>query len=155
MVHAGLLPQWSIQSSLSLASEVEAALRASSYRDFLANMYGSKPDRWDDGLSGWDRLRVIVNAMTRMRFCTPEGTMEFHSTGVEPPAGYRAWYAQRRDDAAILFGHWSALGLTLGDRIAGLDTGCVWGGLLTALRLEDRWLVQVPSPGYQPIKEAR
>jgi bis(5'-nucleosyl)-tetraphosphatase (symmetrical) len=155
MVHAGLLPQWSIGKSLVLANEVERALRAANYRDFLANMYGSKPERWDDGLAGWDRLRVIVNAMTRMRFCTPDGTMEFHSSGVEAPAGYRAWYDGRRDEKPVLFGHWSALGLKLTERIAGLDTGCVWGGALTALRLEDRWLVQVSSPGYKPIKEGR
>jgi len=90
-----------------------------------------------------------VNAMTRMRFCTPEGAMEFLSNGVEPPPGYVAWYQPRQDAEATVFGHWSALGLKLSERIAGLDTGCVWGGPLTALRLEDRWLVQVPSPGYQ------
>jgi bis(5'-nucleosyl)-tetraphosphatase (symmetrical) len=149
MVHAGLLPQWTIQKSSSLAREVEAALRAPSYRDFLAHMYGSKPERWDDGLAGWDRLRAIVNAMTRMRFCTPEGSMEFLSNGVEPPSGYMAWYQLRQDAESTVFGHWSALGLKLSERIAGIDTGCVWGGPLTALRLEDRWLVQVPSPGYQ------
>ena len=155
MVHAGLLPQWTIEKSLRLAREAEQALRASDYRAFLANMYGSKPERWDERLTGWDRLRVIVNAMTRMRFCTADGTMEFHTNGVEPPVGYRAWYEQRHDDEVVLFGHWSALGLKLGERLAGLDTGCVWGGTLTALRLEDRWLVQVPSHGYQPIKEGR
>jgi len=155
MVHAGLLPQWAIPIALSLAKEVEAALRAPNYREFLANMYGSKPERWDDGLSGWDRLRVIVNAMTRMRFCRADGTMEFHSNGVEPPAGYRAWYEGRDDARPIAFGHWSALGLRLTERIAALDTGCVWGGALIALRLEDRWLAQVPCRGYQPIKEGR
>lgn len=151
MVHAGLLPQWSIERAVSLAHEVEHALRAPNYREFLANMYGSKPERWDESLSGWDRLRVIVNAMTRMRFCTPEGAMEFRTNGVEPPAGYRAWYDTRpsNDEKAIVFGHWSARGLILTERVAGLDTGCVWGGPLTALRLEDRWLVQVPSKGYQ------
>ena len=149
MVHAGLAPQWSIEKAVSLAKEVEQALRAPSYRDFLAHMYGSKPERWDDGLTGWDRLRVIVNAMTRMRFCTPEGAIEFLSNGVEPPPGHIAWYQPRQDAETIVFGHWSTLGLKLQDRIAGLDTGCVWGGPLTALRLEDRWLVQVPSPGYQ------
>jgi bis(5'-nucleosyl)-tetraphosphatase (symmetrical) len=155
MVHAGLLPQWSIGKSLALANEVEQALRAANYRDFLANMYGSKPERWEDALAGWDRLRVIVNAMTRMRFCTPDGAMEFQSAGIEPPAGYQPWYDGRLDEKPVLFGHWSALGLKLGARIAGLDTGCVWGGALTALRLEDRWLVQVSSPGYKPIKEGR
>ena len=79
--------------------------------------------------------------------------MEFHSNGIEPPAGYRAWYEARRDEKAIVFGHWSARGLQLSERVAGLDTGCVWGGPLTALRLEDRWLVQVPSRGYQKAGE--
>jgi bis(5'-nucleosyl)-tetraphosphatase (symmetrical) len=149
MVHAGLLPQWSIEKSLGLARELERALRAGNYRDFLSNMYGSKPERWEDSLAGWDRLRVIVNAMTRMRFCTSEGVMEFHSNGIEPPAGYRAWYDGRQDEKPVVFGHWSARGLILTDSIAGLDTGCVWGGPLTALRLEDRWLAQVPSRGYK------
>jgi bis(5'-nucleosyl)-tetraphosphatase (symmetrical) len=155
MVHAGLLPGWSISRALSLAKEVESALRADGYRDFLANMYGSKPESWQDALAGWDRLRVIVNAMTRMRFCGPDGTMEFRASGKEAPAGFQAWYEGRRDETSIVFGHWSALGLVLRPRLAALDTGCVWGGPLTALRLEDRWLVQVPSPGYQPVKEER
>ena len=154
MVHAGLLPQWTMAFSLSLAKEVEAALRAPNYHDFLANMYGGKPARWDATLIGWDRLRVIVNAMTRMRFCTTDGRMEFHSKGAAPPADYFPWYATRTAvEPAIVFGHWSQLGLKLTQRIAALDTGCVWGGALTALRLEDRWLVQVPSPGYQAIAE--
>ena len=150
MVHAGLLPDWSVDKALSLGKEVERALAAPDYRDFLKNMYGSKPARWEDSLSGWDRLRVIVNAMTRMRFCTPAGVMEFHATAKTPPAGYLAWHETRKDpEQAIVFGHWSTAGLQLTDKIAGLDTGCVWGGPLTALRLVDRWLVQVPSPGYQ------
>ena len=149
MVHAGLLPQWTIGKALSLAREVDQALRSPNYRDFLANMYGSKPERWDDALSGWDRLRVIVNAMTRMRFCTPEGAMEFRSDGIEAPAGYGPWYEGRKDEKSIVVGHWSARGLKLTERLAALDTGCVWGGPLTALRLEDRWLVQVPSRGYK------
>jgi bis(5'-nucleosyl)-tetraphosphatase (symmetrical) len=153
MVHAGLLPGWSIAKAFSLGKEVQTALNADSYRDFLANMYGGKPERWDDGLAGWDRLRVIVNAMTRMRFCTAEGTMEFQAKGETPPAGFRPWFEFRQDERALVFGHWSALGLRLLPRLAALDTGCVWGGALSALRLEDRWLAQVPSPGYQPIKE--
>jgi bis(5'-nucleosyl)-tetraphosphatase (symmetrical) len=113
-------------------------------------MYGSTPAEWSDGLTGWDRLRVIVNAMTRMRFCTREGRMEFHAKGVDPPPGYVPWYAARpNEEETILCGHWSALGLRLTDRLAALDTGCVWGGRLTALRLEDRTLYQVPCLGYQ------
>jgi bis(5'-nucleosyl)-tetraphosphatase (symmetrical) len=155
MVHAGLLPQWTIDAALALAKEVETALRAPDYRDFLSNMYGGKPVRWEQSLSGWDRLRVIVNAMTRMRFCAPDGTMEFHTKGARPPAGYLPWYeARTAAEPAIVFGHWSQLGLKLNERVAALDTGCVWGGSLSALRLEDRWLVQVPSPGYQAVGEA-
>jgi bis(5'-nucleosyl)-tetraphosphatase (symmetrical) len=154
MVHAGLLPQWTIEKSLLLAREVEQALRADGYRDFLANMYGSKPGRWDDVLVGWDRLRVIVNAMTRMRFCTAEGEMELSTTRKVSPPGYFPWYETRTHaEQAIVFGHWSAQGLKLTDRIAALDSGCVWGGALTALRLEDRWLAQVPCYGYQPVGE--
>ena len=150
MVHAGLLPQWRVPKALALAREVEAALAAPNYREFLGNMYGSKPERWDDALQGWDRLRVIVNAMTRMRFCTAEGQMEFRAKGAAPPPGYRPWFELRpRDEATLICGHWSALGLKLGERLAALDSGCVWGGKLSALRLEDRCLFQVPCRGYQ------
>lgn len=155
MVHAGLLPGWSVDRAAGLAREVEVALRAPDYRAFFAQMYGSKPERWDEALAGWDRLRVIVNAMTRMRFVDAGGAMEFRSNGAEAPPGHRPWFEGRRDDRTLVYGHWSALGLQLAPRWAGLDTGCVWGGSLTALRLEDRWLVQVPSRGYQPIKEGR
>jgi bis(5'-nucleosyl)-tetraphosphatase (symmetrical) len=151
MVHAGLLPQWTIKKALGLAREVETALRVPGYRDFLANMYGSKPDRWSDALIGWDRLRVIVNAMTRMRFCTREGRMDFGTKGTRPPKGYHAWFdlLPKDDKTTVIFGHWSALGMKLTERVAGLDSGCVWGGRLTALRLEDRKLYQVPCRGYQ------
>lgn len=157
MVHAGLLPGWSIEQARALAREVEEALAAARYREFVAHMYGSLPDRWGDALTGWDRLRVIVNAMTRMRFCTREGVMEFRAKGIEPPAGYAPWFALRggRTEPAIVCGHWSALGLKLGPRLAALDTGCVWGGALSALRLEDRRLYQVPCAAYRPIDEAR
>lgn len=152
IVHAGILPAWSVQKALALAREVERALRGADYRQFLAHLYGSRPERWSDELTGWDRLRVIVNAMTRMRFCTPEGAMDFHVTGREAPPGYRPWFELRTEpEPVLLFGHWSALGLKLSARYCALDSGCVWGGRLTALRLEDRWLAQVPSPGYQPI----
>jgi bis(5'-nucleosyl)-tetraphosphatase (symmetrical) len=157
MVHAGLLPQWSIQKSLSLGKEVEAALAAPNYRDFLSNMYGSTPGKWSDSLAGWDRLRVIVNAMTRMRFCTRAGKMDFRAKGAAAPRGHVAWYETRprAEKTAILCGHWSALGLKLSERLAVLDTGCVWGGSLTALRLEDRALYQVPCRGYQTAGEER
>lgn len=150
MVHAGLLPQWSIEKALALAGEVEGALRTPDYREFLENMYGSNPDRWSDKLVGFDRLRVIVNAMTRLRFCTPEGRMEFKAKGAQAPPGFRPWFSFRKNDTeAIVCGHWSALGLKLTDKLAALDSGCVWGGKLTALRLEDRALFEVPCAGYQ------
>jgi len=157
MVHAGLLPQWSIRKSLRLGKEVEAALAAPNYRDFLANLYGSTPDRWSDSLAGWDRLRVIVNAMTRMRFCTRAGKMDFRAKGAAPPRGHVAWYETRpaTEKTTILCGHWSALGLKLSERLAVLDTGCVWGGSLTAFRLEDRALYHVPCGGYQTAGEER
>jgi len=149
MVHAGLLPQWSVATALKLAKEVERALAARNYRAFLANMYGSQPDRWRDALTGWDRLRVIVNAMTRLRFCTRAGKMDFRAKGITPPRGYLGWYQLRKDRQTIVWGHWSALGLKLGERFAALDSGCVWGGKLTALRLDDRRLYQVDCRGYQ------
>ena len=155
MVHAALLPQWSIAESISLAREVEHALTSPNYMEFLANMYGDRPDRWDPSLGGWDRLRAIVNVMTRMRYCTVEGRIEPKAGGTVPPAGYLSWYDARpvRDEPVLVCGHWSARGLMLSERFALLDSGCVWGGALSALRLEDRWLVQVPCAGYQVIKE--
>jgi bis(5'-nucleosyl)-tetraphosphatase (symmetrical) len=156
MVHAGLLPQWTLARARELAREVEAALRGPGYREFLANMYGSKPDRWDDALAGNDRLRVIVNAMTRMRFCTAEGVMELREKGKAPPPGFSAWFDARatRDEAAIVCGHWSTLGLKLTERLIALDSGCVWGGALSAVRLEDRALFQVPCRSHQPLEKA-
>ena len=156
MVHAGLVPQWTIGKAAALAREVEEALAAKRYREFLANMYGSMPDQWGDALRGWDRLRVIVNAMTRMRFCTPEGRMDFKAKGEEAPPGYRPWFELRPSaEQAIVCGHWSALGLQLTPRLAAIDTGCVWGGSLTALRLEDRKLFQIPCNGHQEVKRAK
>ena len=151
MVHAGLLPQWSIAKARGVAQEVETALAGKDYRAFLSKLYGSKPERWSDDLEGWDRLRVIVNAMTRMRFCSPEGRMEFRAKGSEPPPGYRPWFElrPRSERETLVCGHWSQLGLKLGERLAALDSGCVWGGALSALRLEDRKLFQVPCRGYQ------
>jgi bis(5'-nucleosyl)-tetraphosphatase (symmetrical) len=156
MVHAGLLPEWTVQRARELAAEVERALRGPDYRTFLANMYGSTPGAWSDELEGWARLRVIVNAMTRIRFMNAGGHMELKNKGAMPPPGFAAWYDARppRDEPALVCGHWSTLGLKLDAQVAMLDTGCVWGGALTAMRLEDRWLAQVPCRGYQPVGES-
>src|SRR5450631_1258143 len=142
LVHAGLLPQWSVAQAQSLAREVEVALRGNDYTTFLSRMYGNTPHNWDDSLSGYKRLRVIVNAFTRMRICTKEGEMEFKFKGeVENiPAGYMPWFdIPKRDsrDATVIVGHWSALGLKIEKRVIALDTGCLWGGPMSAIRLED------------------
>jgi len=151
MVHAGLLPQWSVEHALALAREVEAALQGPDYREFLANMFGNEPARWSDELAGYDRLRVIVNAMSRMRLVTPEGSMEFrHKAGLDNlPAGYLPWYdvpGRASSGERIIFGHWAALGLLVREDVVCLDSGCVWGRALSALSLEDRQVYQVDCP---------
>ena len=156
MVHAGLLPQWSVKRAEALGAEVQAALTADNYTRFLAHMWGSKPDTWDDDLRGWDRLRVIVNAMTRMRFCTPGGTMEFRSKGSpqDAPPGFMPWFAipgRASRKHAVICGHWSALGFYQQPNLLALDSGCLWGGSLTAVRLEDRQVYQLPCAAQLPI----
>jgi bis(5'-nucleosyl)-tetraphosphatase (symmetrical) len=148
LVHAGLLPAWTTMQALGLAREVEAALRAPDFHDFLGQMYGNQPDCWSDGLTGLDRLRVVVNAMTRMRVCTLDGKMEFGFKGKpeEAPAGLLPWFAvpgRASLDSTVICGHWSALGLRREERLLALDSGCLWGGTLSAVRLEDRHLYQV------------
>lgn len=148
LVHAGLLPQWTVAQARGLAREVEAALQGDDYRDCLANMWGSEPAAWCDDLTGWPRMRVIVNAMTRMRFCTAEGAMEFRSKGeaAHGPEGYMPWFAvpgRRSADHVLVTGHWSALGLRIEPNLLALDSGCLWGGHLTAVRLPGRQVFQV------------
>lgn len=148
LVHAGLLPQWSLEQALALSEEVREMLSGPHYRDFLAHMYGSDPPYWRDELRGWDRLRVIVNAMTRMRFCTPDGVMDFRSKGPPQaaPPGCMPWFEVPHRASlthTVVCGHWSALGLRLHTRLLALDSGCLWGGALTAVRLEDRQVFQV------------
>lgn len=154
IVHAGVLPEWTIEQTLALAGEVSAVLRGSGWMDFLSQMYGNQPTGWHDDLQGMDRLRCIVNALTRLRFCTAQGEMEFDSKEGpgRPPEGYMPWFdvpARRTQHSPIVFGHWSTMGLTLRPNLIGLDTGCVWGGKLSALRLSDRALVQVDCPQCQ------
>ena len=141
-VHAGILPQWDLQQTIECAQEVEKALRKKSYVDFLANMYGNTPNKWSNSLKGIERLRVITNALTRLRFCTPTGQMEFESKeGLESgPEGYIPWFKvpkRKTRDALVYFGHWSTLGLVRQSNVIGLDTGCVWGGKLTAMEIPD------------------
>jgi len=156
MVHAGVLPQWTARQTLALAREVEDALRAPDWGAFLAVMYGNQPDRWDDALHGPRRLRVIVNALTRLRFCTPDGRIDFKikDDAAQAPPGLLPWFdapERRTRDAVIAFGHWSTLGWFSRADVLGLDTGCVWGGHLTAVRLgatpqaRERFQVRCPQ----------
>ena len=160
LVHAGLLPAWTVAQALDLAAEVEEALRGASWRGLLADLYGNRPDRWDHGLEGTARLRVIINAMTRMRVCTGDGAMDLRFTGTlaEVPAGYLPWFdapGRASRSTPIVFGHWSALGLMLRPDALALDTGCVWGGQLTAVRLEDRRVFQIPCAAGEAQAPAR
>lgn len=147
MVHAGLLPQWTIAQALALAHEAETVLRGDNHDDFLRPLYGNQPSRWRDDLAGDDRQRVIVNAMTRMRVCTADGEMEFrHKLGpIDMPPGFMPWFevpGRASRGTPILFGHWASLDVLVRDDVIGLDSGCVWGRKLTAMRLEDRRLFQ-------------
>ncbi len=146
MVHAGVLPQWTLEQTMSLAGEVQTQLRGSSFKTFLESMYGNTPTAWSDSLRGTDRLRVIVNGLTRLRFCTAEGVMDFTSSrrAEEPPEGFQPWFnvaARATKNQLTAFGHWSTLSLTYQqpDTSRGnalpLDTGCLWGGCLTAAKL--------------------
>lgn len=160
LVHAGLVPAWTTDRGLELGREVERALRAARYRDFLGRMYGNHPDRWSDDLEGAERLRVIVNAMTRMRVCTPDGAMDFAFKGrpEDAPPGYVPWFAvpnRASLDRTLICGHWSALGLRTEPRLLALDSGCLWGGTLSAVRLEDRKLFQVSCAAIRGTKPRR
>lgn len=154
MVHAGVLPQWSAARTLELAGEVQEALRGRHCDPFLREMYGNEPDRWDDSLAGFARLRCIVNALTRMRLCTPDGTMDFkvkESAGAPPGSNLLPWFdlpGRATEGTTVVFGHWSALGLLLRPDVIGVDSGCVWGGKLSAVRLDTRDVIQVACPEY-------
>jgi len=141
MVHAGALPAWTAIQTIALAGEVESVLRSDNVGKFLHQMYGNEPVKWSDSLTGAARLRVIVNALTRLRFCTLEGEMEFETKegAAAAPEGCLPWFdvpGRKTAGITVAFGHWSTLGW-LGDRqdVLSLDTGCVWGGCLSALKL--------------------
>ena len=151
LVHAGVVPQWTAGRTLALAAEVQEALSGPHWVEFLQSMYGNKPDRWDDTLSGSNRLRVIANALTRLRFCTPEGVIDLKTKeGPDAaPPGHLPWFdvpGRRTADVTVVFGHWSTLGYLERPNLIGLDTGCVWGGQLTAVQLATRERFQVGCP---------
>lgn len=156
LVHAGLLPQWTVAQALELAREAEAVIRSPEAPAFYAQMYGNTPDRWDDGLQGPERLRLIVNALTRLRYCDAAGRMDFRHKGGpgHQPAGLLPWFAapgRRSAGTPIVFGHWSTLGQVTWtqEQVHGLDTGCVWGGCLTALELDSRRLYTQSCAQYR------
>lgn len=140
MVHAGVLPQWDVDTTLALADELQSVLRSDDWTGFLHEMYGNEPARWSDSLRGAARLRVIVNAFTRLRFCTAQGVMEFETkdSAGAAPEGFMPWFdapGRRTEGTPIAFGHWSTLGTVNRADLQALDTGCVWGGCLTAARI--------------------
>ncbi len=159
LVHAGVVPQWTAAQTLALAAEVQAVLTGPDLADFMRVMYGNQPARWHDSLAGDDRWRMVLNALTRIRYCTPDGTLEFDikdGSGVAP-AGHLAWFDvpdRRTLGTPVAFGHWSTLGLRNRPDLLSLDTGCVWGGALTAVRVDGgrREVTQVHCPeGRTPI----
>lgn len=150
MVHAGLPPQWNLTRAQKCANEVQQVLRSHMVDSFLANMYGNKPDLWSDNLRSWDRLRYITNSFTRIRYCDKEGREDFKSNrqiGTQP-GHLMPWFHlpdRKNKELKIIFGHWAALGLHLENNIYSLDSGCVWGGKLTAMRLQH-------SPAYFQVE---
>jgi bis(5'-nucleosyl)-tetraphosphatase (symmetrical) len=156
MVHAGVVPQWTVAFTLTLAREVGEALRRDP-RALFDHMYGNEPDRWHERLSGMARLRFAINVLTRLRVCTADGRVDLAIKGEPPPPSspLRPWFAHAERasrEARVIFGHWSALGLVREPGVIGLDTGCVWGGALSAVDLDsERAVVSVPCNAYQLI----
>ena len=153
LVHAGVLPEWSVKKTLKLAAEVEEALRGPDWKTMLHSMYGNEPTYWKDDLRGGKRLRVIINALTRVRMCDRQGHMEFaHKGAPQHDDALMPWFdipGRVTHDATIVFGHWSTLGMMIRPDAICLDTGCVWGRQLTALRLQDHMMVQIPCAQYR------
>ncbi|SEN12265.1 symmetrical bis(5'-nucleosyl)-tetraphosphatase [Nitrosomonas marina] len=148
LVHAGLLPEWSVPEAARLAHEVETALRSDDYSYVFSQIYGNEPNYWRDDLTGTERLRVIINAMTRMRVCSIDGRIDFTFKGnlQDIPDGSLPWFDmpnRASRDHTIICGHWSALDLHLSDTVAALDSGCVWNRQLSAMRLEDKKVFQI------------
>ena len=149
MVHAGLPPQWDLARATQCANEVQQVLRSDMIEGFLANMYGNKPSKWSNTLSSWDRLRFITNSFTRLRFCDAKGKQNFkynQGPGTQPEH-LMPWFAvpgRKNADLKIIFGHWAALGHYTAPNIYALDSGCVWGGKLTAMKV-------MPKPEYYQV----
>lgn len=156
MVHAGVVPQWDARKTIELAGEVQAMLRSQDLGEFLTQMYGNEPSRWSDDLTGVARWRCVVNCLTRLRFCKKDGTMDFLTKdGADSaPKGHYPWFevpGRLTEGVPVAFGHWSTLGLINRDDLLSLDTGCVWGGQLTAVRVDGatREVIQIPCEQSQ------
>lgn len=154
MVHAGLAPQWTLEDAIACAREVETCLQSDDYEALLEHMYGSQPDLWRADLSGWDRLRFSINCFTRLRYCSADGRLEMNAKGAPGSQApqLRPWFEVEQRKTAhqrVIFGHWSTLGIYMGSNVFGMDSGCVWGGHLSALRLgEPHTITQVDCPAH-------
>ena len=154
LVHAGVFANWDKTKTRQLAQEIEVELRSDNWQDLLRTMYGNSPVLWNDQLQGTERHRCTINALTRMRFCQADGSMDFDlkEGAAKAPEHLTPWFDltnRQTQDCTVIFGHWSTLGLVLRENLISLDTGCVWGGQLTAVRLSDRLVLQVQSPQHQ------
>lgn len=155
LVHAGLLPSWTTATASMLSREVQGVLGSDRGHAFLGVLYGDEPHQWHADLAGDDRLRVAVNACTRLRFCTADDVMEFREKRgpAHTPEGFKPWFAhpqRRTGGVTVVCGHWSTLDLMLAPNVLMLDSGCLWGGCLTGVRLGDRRVYQVPS--HEPLQ---
>ena len=159
LVHAGVAPEWAHDQAMEFGRELQAAMSGEHWRATLTTLFGNTPARWSNDLCGDERLRCIVNILTRLRFCSADGELDFKTNqgANSAPDGFLPWFELRDQsgrDGVIVTGHWSTLGLHMTGAHIGTDTGCVWGGSLTAVRLEDRAVFQQPCPLYQPVDKA-
>jgi bis(5'-nucleosyl)-tetraphosphatase (symmetrical) len=157
MIHAGMPPDWDLQKAQQYAAEVEQALQGDQLQDFLAHMYGNHPDQWSEDLEGWDRLRYIINCFSRLRYCDENGKLCLGAKGAPgtQPEPFQPWFTipgRKSASLQIIFGHWSTLGKQKEQNIFPLDTGCLWGNRLTAMRLEDKKMFSVPCPAWKKPK---
>lgn len=161
LIHAGVAPQWTLADAMACAREAENVLRDDDvFHDFLENMYGNNPDCWDPGLKHWDRMRFIINCFTRLRFVDGNGRLKLKAKGApgSQPSGCVPWFQapqRQTKNNKLLFGHWSTLGFYCGDNVVSLDTGCLWGGKLTAINVAQAIATGKPEPVAVNCKQAQ